>query len=118
MKTGSKFREGDHQNLYPREFVFHMTNRYGMHRDAQPKTYSDYMNRFKGENRWIGFIDTDEQIDVKNDKTLPEFLKDYEGYAALYVVWVIYRMKDMKKTDEPRRRSFIEMSHGDDLTDL
>lgn len=62
----------------------------GRHKDAQPDAYNDCLTRFRGESRWMGFIDTDEQIEVKTGQTLPQFLKNYEQYAGLFAVWVTY----------------------------
>ena len=55
----------------------------GKHKNAQPEAYKDCLNRFRGESRWIGFIDADEQVRVKTGQSLPEFLKGYEKYAGV-----------------------------------
>lgn len=67
----------------------------GKHKDAQPEAYNDCLNRFRGESRWIGFIDADEQIRIKTGAKLPEFLRSYEDYAALYAIWITYNANGM-----------------------
>lgn len=62
----------------------------GNHEFAQHEAYNDCLQRFGKESRWIGYIDSDEMVVVKNGKKLPEFLKDFEDYAGLFVVWVTY----------------------------
>lgn len=86
----------------------------GKHKDAQPDAYNDCLNRFRGESRWIGFVDTDEQIEVKTGQSLPEFLKGYERYAGLFAIWVTYGANGQEKqTEGLLRERFTEVSHGD-----
>ena len=46
----------------------------GSHVYAQHDAYNDCLEKFKYESRWIGFIDSDEMVRIKNGKTLPEYL--------------------------------------------
>ncbi len=86
----------------------------GTHRDAQPDAYNDCINRFRGESRWIGFVDTDEQIEVKTGQTLPEYLKGCEEYAGIFALWVTYGASGkLQKTQGLLRERFTEISHGD-----
>ena len=83
----------------------------GAHKNAQPDAYNDCLNRYRYESRWIGFIDADEQVNVKSGKKLPEFLKTYEEYAGLFIVWVTYGAnKQIRKTSEPLRKRFTQIS--------
>lgn len=84
----------------------------GSHRDAQPDAYNDCLARFRGESRWIGFIDTDEQIEVKTGQTLPQFLKGYEEYAGVLAVWVTYgACGQVKKLPGLLRERFTRPDH-------
>ena len=84
----------------------------GSHRDAQPDAYNDCLARFRGESRWIGFIDTDEQIEVKTGQTLPQFLKGYEEYAGVFAVWVTYgACGQVKKLPGLLRERFTRPDH-------
>lgn len=90
----------------------------GTHKDAQPDAYNDCLRRFGRESRWIGFVDADEQIRVKTGQTLPEFLRGYEAFAALFAVWVTYDANGaVEKTDEPLRRRFTHVSHASKWAD-
>lgn len=85
----------------------------GSHRDAQPDAYNDCLARFRGESRWIGFIDTDEQIEVKTGQTLPQFLKGYEEYAGVLAVWVTFgACGQVKKLPGLLRERFTVPNHS------
>lgn len=115
----------DHESRQPvKEFITTLgkdisdkvtvTEWYGKHADAQPEAYNDCLNRYRGESRWIGFIDTDEQVRVKTGQTLPQFLKAYEEYAALFAVWLMYNANgQIKKTARPLRERFTRVSYDD-----
>lgn len=84
----------------------------GSHSDAQPDAYNDCLVRFRGESRWIGFVDTDEQIEVKSGQTLPQFLKKYEEYAGVFAVWVTYgACGQVKKRPGSLRERFTVPNH-------
>ena len=86
----------------------------GKHKDAQPEAYNDCLNRYRGESRWIGFIDADEQVRVKTGQSLPAFLKNYEDYAAMFAVWLTYNANgQVKKTDVALRKRFTRISTDD-----
>ena len=86
----------------------------GSHKDAQPDAYNDCLRRARGVSRWVGFIDADEHVRVKDGRNLPEFLEDYEEYAGLFAIWVTYGADGrVKKSDEPLRERFTKVSHGD-----
>ena len=57
--------------------------------DAQVEAYNHCLNNYKLESRWIGFIDVDEQINLKNNNIF-NLLKDYENFAGLFIIWVTY----------------------------
>lgn len=87
----------------------------GQHKNAQPDAYNDCLNRYRGESRWIGLIDADEQVRVKTGQSLPEFLKDYEEYAALFAVWLVYNANGRKyQTNKPLRERFTRISRDDE----
>ncbi len=90
----------------------------GSHKDAQPDAYNDCLNRFGKESRWIGFVDSDEQVNIKTGQSLPEFLKGYEDYAGLYAIWVMYNANGQRyKTDKPLRERFTEITTNDAWSD-
>lgn len=90
----------------------------GLHKNAQPDAYNDCLNRYRGESRWIGFIDADEHIVVKTGQSLPEFLKDYEEFAGVFAIWVIYGANGrVWQTDEPLKERFTQISHWDEWSE-
>jgi len=79
----------------------------GAHDNAQPDAYNHCLAWYGNESRWIGFIDADEHVRVKTGQALPEFLKGYERYAGLFMVWTIYGACGQKeKSNLPLRQQF------------
>ena len=86
----------------------------GIHKDAQTEAYRDCLSLSRGESRWVGFIDTDEQIRVKTGQSLPEFLTAYEEYAGVMAMWVTYGAGgQVRKMPGKLRDRFKTVSHGD-----
>ena len=82
----------------------------GSHSNAQPNAYNDCLKRFAHESRWIGFVDTDEQVRVKSGRSLPDFLRDYESYAGLFMVWLTYGANGQRyKSSLPLRQRFTRI---------
>lgn len=68
----------------------------------QLESYDDCLKKHRFDTRWIAFIDLDEFIVPVQDKTIPEFLHRFEGFAAVEVNWLIYGSNGaVKKTLEP-----------------
>lgn len=87
----------------------------GTHNDAQPEAYNDCLKRFKNESRWIGFIDADEQVRLKTGRGLPSFLRNYEEYAGVFAVWLIYDANgQIEQTDAPLRQRFTRVNFNDE----
>ena len=86
----------------------------GSHKFAQHDAYNDCLNRYKRESRWIGFIDADEMIRVKCGCTVPELLRNYEGFAGLFMRWVVYDANgQVEKSDKPLRERFTHVTPTD-----
>lgn len=60
----------------------------------QMPVYNDAIERHRFDCRYMGFIDTDEFIYIKNGKTLPEFLNDHFSHdihvAGLGINWKLF----------------------------
>ncbi|MCM1163602.1 MAG: glycosyltransferase family 92 protein [Muribaculaceae bacterium] len=68
----------------------------------QLAAYDDCLARHRFECRWIAFIDLDEFIVSVRDSSIPEFLANFNGTAAVEVNWLIYGSGGAeKKTAEP-----------------
>lgn len=63
----------------------------------QLAAYDDCLERFRLDARWIAFIDLDEFIVPVKDRTVPEFLKRFEGFPAVEINWLIYGSGGAKK---------------------
>lgn len=56
----------------------------------QTAAYDDCLARHRYDSRWIAFIDLDEFIVPIKNKTIPEFLKGFENFAAVEINWLCY----------------------------
>ena len=56
----------------------------------QLPAYDDCLEKHRLDARWIAFIDLDEFIVPIKDKTIPEFLKNFEKFSAIEINWLIY----------------------------
>ena len=59
-------------------------------RKQQLAVYDDCLANHRFSSRWIAFIDLDEFIVPLKDKSIPEFLKRLESFAAVEINWLIY----------------------------
>ena len=62
--------------------------------------YDDCLERHRLEARWIAFIDLDEFIVPVADRTIPEFLKRFEGFSAVEINWLIYGSGGARQHEE------------------
>jgi hypothetical protein len=60
------------------------------HHGRQSEAYADCLVKFGNSFFWIGFIDTDEFIILKEGADLRVFLRDFEGYAGLGMFWFCF----------------------------
>ncbi len=59
-------------------------------RRQQLPIYDDCIERHRMEARWIAVIDLDEFIVPVKDRTIPEFLKRFEGFPVVEINWLVY----------------------------
>ena len=57
---------------------------------AQAKAYQDCYEKAKDESEWLGYIDTDEYINLQKHDNISDFLKQYHLYPSLYLNWLIF----------------------------
>lgn len=69
----------------------------GRHRFAQHDAYNHCLRHYRTQSKWIGFIDSDEMVRVKDGTPLPQFLKRYEPYAGLFIGWITYNANGQAK---------------------
>jgi hypothetical protein len=56
----------------------------------QRKALLDAILRAQNVSKWVAFIDADEFIFPVEDKTLPQFLKNFEEYPAVAANWQVF----------------------------
>lgn len=66
----------------------------------QLAAYDDCLEHHRFASRWMAFIDLDEFIVPMQDKSIPDFLKRFETFAAVEVNWLIYGSSG-RKTKTP-----------------
>ena len=57
---------------------------------SQVEAYNHCLNNNKKNVKWIAFIDVDEFLFSPTKEALPEILKRYSEYPAVFVYWVLY----------------------------
>ena len=118
---GSKYPVKDflkEQSIVIREKVT-VINFGGKHDFAQHEAYNNCIEMYENESRWIGFIDSDEFVRMKIGKTIPEFLRDYEEYAGVFMAWVMYGADGHKEMQNlPCRRRFLNVTHSRSSEDM
>ncbi|AQS88038.1 hypothetical protein AA101099_1372 [Neoasaia chiangmaiensis NBRC 101099] len=84
----------------------------------QKLMYKHYINNLMRSNCWIGFIDIDEFITIKNGGTLGDFLAGFEGRDAAHLCWFNFGPGDNIydppgfTTQSLTRRNRHAMPHG------
>jgi hypothetical protein len=56
----------------------------------QVLAYNDILEKAKKETYWLAAVDIDEFIIPIENKTIPDFLKDFEQYAGVKINWLMY----------------------------
>lgn len=63
----------------------------------QLAAYDDCLEKYRWDARWIAFIDLDEFIVPIKNQSVPDFLREFEGFPAVEVNWLIYGSGGAKK---------------------
>lgn len=66
---------------------------------AQMKAYKDCYTRFRGESKWISFLDADEFVCMKYKTDLRDWLKDYDKYPGVVINWLNFGTSCLKEHD-------------------
>jgi hypothetical protein len=66
----------------------------------QLPVYSDCLDKHRFDTQWIAVIDIDEFIVPIHDKTIPEFLKKFEDFAAIEINWLVYGSAGAKEKEQ------------------
>jgi glycosyltransferase involved in cell wall biosynthesis len=62
----------------------------GHYYNRQKDSYRDAIERSMGEFAWLGFFDSDEYLFVGPDRTVGEFLLNYNHAKAVAISWAVY----------------------------
>ncbi|MCL2416817.1 MAG: glycosyltransferase family 92 protein [Bacteroidales bacterium] len=62
--------------------------------------YDDCFAKHRLDAHWIAFIDIDEFIVPIKEKTIPDFLKQFENFSAIEINWLIYGSGGAKEREE------------------
>lgn len=82
----------------------------------QPQIYFHFLDNFLDETEWFSFLDIDEFLVFKNDRSVSDFIAQFEtGHDAIYLNWLIYgnnfrveRDNDSVLLSYTRRAAFID----------
>jgi hypothetical protein len=87
-------------------------------KQKQMKAYDDCLKRYRFDARWIAFIDLDEFIVPMKNETIPDFLREYEDFAAIEINWLCYGSGGQQKRtdglviDRFRAHSLFDFRHN------
>ena len=69
------------------------------HDYQQVEAYKDCYERFRAETQWLGFIDTDEFLNILEDNDIKDFLSKFDSFPALYFQWKMFGTSGLIKED-------------------
>lgn len=82
----------------------------------QLPAYDDCLEKHRLDANWIAVIDLDEFIKPVKDKSIPDFLKRFENFAAVEINWLVYGSGGAKTKENggvmERFRKHSLASHG------
>lgn len=83
---------------------------------AQTKAYEDAFERFKDETHWLGYIDADEFVNIR-ENDIKDFLKKYTAYPGVFFNWRMFGTSGhVAKTDKLVTETFTAC--WENLTDV
>ena len=56
----------------------------------QNDAYNFFVAWYKGETKWVAFLDSDEFLFCPNRQNLNDFLREYQEFDAIGVNWILY----------------------------
>lgn len=82
--------------------VTHISWPIPFHERAQSRAYADCLERTRGLNRWVAFIDIDEFLFSPTAMPLPAVLHRFEPFPGVVAHWQVYGSNGHEEmTDEP-----------------
>ncbi len=81
---------------------------------TQTGAYEDCCEKFKEDNRWIGFIDTDEFLVIKKPyNTIKKFMQQYENLGGLGINWLMFGSSHLETKPESMLKGFFMSAKND-----
>jgi hypothetical protein len=79
----------------------------------QLPAYSRILNKARGRTKWLGFIDSDEFIHLRDSDDLPPFLRQYDrdDVAGLAVGWRIFGSNGHKVLQPSTMQAYTRRAH-------
>lgn len=71
----------------------------------QCRAYTDCVKRYRNQNNWVAFLDTDEFLFSTDFRSLPTVLEEYKDYGAVSVHWACY---GTSQTSVPEGEGLLE----------
>lgn len=69
------------------------------HKYAQLAAYEDCYEKCKDETHWLGYIDTDEFVNLLQDNDVKKFLSRYNAFPSVLLCWRMFGTSGMLKED-------------------
>lgn len=69
---------------------------------SQMEAYQDFMNNFKYDTKWVGFIDLDEYVVPNKFDNIYEFLKKFNNRPIVLIYWKCFGTSGFKNRDTSR----------------
>jgi hypothetical protein len=83
-----------------------VTYKYDTRDHPQVAVYNECIQQHKNDSTWIAFFDVDEFLVLKKHSSLKNFLKDYEAFGALSVVWYLFGSNGHLRKQASIRQSY------------
>ena len=80
---------------------------------SQIRAYTDCLKRTQ-DWAWLGFIDTDEYIVLKQHKDIKDLLKEYENYGGLGIQWKCFGSSGHLKKQKNIIEKYVHASETND----
>lgn len=66
---------------------------------SQMAAYQDFMDNYKYETKWVGFIDLDEYVVPNKYDNIYDFLKQFNNRPSVLIYWKCFGTSGLKKRD-------------------
>ena len=102
---------------YLREYIQsgYITYMYVTQYPCQTESYNHILRHHRHETNWIAFFDSDEFLVLKKHNNINDFLREYENYAAVSVVWYMFGSNGHFTHQEKTIPSYYKRARHNDI---